>query len=111
MSTFQHGHALLVGVGADLANTVDDAKGLAQILSDHERCAYPANNVIALTGPGATREDVLNAFDGLAARSDANATVIVLFSGHGYQVTSTMGTRYYLMPYGYDLEDAVQDGH
>jgi hypothetical protein len=35
MSTqFGHGFALLIGVGADLPNTVDDALGLADILKD-----------------------------------------------------------------------------
>jgi len=104
MSIFQNGHALLVGVGADLPNTEDDAKGLAQILADPERCAYPAANVVALMGTDATRDGVLAALDGLAARADANATVIVFFSGHGYQMSSSIGELYFLMPYGYDLK-------
>jgi hypothetical protein len=108
MSTFESGHALLVGVGADLPNTEDDAKGLAQILSDQERCAYPAKNVVALTGEDATRSGVLGALDGLAARADANATVVLFFSGHGYQVSSSMGEKYFLMPYGYDVNALVK---
>ncbi len=31
-ASFAHGHAVVVGVGADLTNTVDDATGLAGIL-------------------------------------------------------------------------------
>jgi hypothetical protein len=103
MTTFKNGHALLVGVGADLPNTVDDAKGLAGILADVERCAYPPGQVVALTGAHATRDEVLGALEKLGARSDADSTVIVFFSGHGYQVASSMGEQYYLMPYGYDL--------
>ena len=103
MSTFTHGHALLVGVGADLPNTVDDAKGLAGILADPERCAYPSDHVVAVTDAAATRAGVLGALDALAAHSDANSTVVVFFSGHGYQVTSSTGEQYYLMPNGYDL--------
>jgi hypothetical protein len=103
MTIFKNGHALLVGVGADLPNTIDDAKGLAGILADGERCAYPPQQVVALTGADATRDAVLGALDALAVRSDASSTVVVFFSGHGYQVTSSMGEQYYLMPYGYDL--------
>lgn len=33
-SSFQSGHALLIGAGADLAFTVDDARGIADILKD-----------------------------------------------------------------------------
>lgn len=103
MTSFENGHALLVGVGGDLPNTVDDAKGLARIFADPERCAYPLDQVVALTGPEATRDGVLGALDALAGRSDANATVIIFYSGHGYRVRSSMGAGYYLMPYGYDL--------
>ncbi len=59
MSTFTQGHALLVGVGADLANTIDDAVELNAILTDEERCAYPKEQVQLLTGEQATRADVL----------------------------------------------------
>ncbi len=33
----------------------------------------------------------------------SQSTVLVYFSGHGYQVTTTAGPAYYLMPYGYDV--------
>ena len=41
MATFERGYALVVGVGADLPSTVDDARGLADILKDPARSAYP----------------------------------------------------------------------
>jgi CHASE2 domain-containing sensor protein len=34
-------YACVIGVGADLPNTVQDAQGIADILGDPERCAYP----------------------------------------------------------------------
>ena len=37
---FSKGHALIVGVGADLPNTVNDAIGLAEILTDPDRCKH-----------------------------------------------------------------------
>ncbi|MDX6404593.1 MAG: hypothetical protein QOH70_2048 [Blastocatellia bacterium] len=97
------GHALVVGVGQDLPNTINDAKGIHEILTDESRCAYPAAQVQLCTGSQATRKQIL---DGLARLSklDADASVIVYFSGHGYQVNDGDGAEdgYYLMPYGYD---------
>lgn len=113
MESFSNGHALLIGVGADLPNTVDDALGLADILADPSRCAYPPAQVVALTSATATRNAVLSALDDLAKRSSSDATVVVFFSGHGYRVSSSTGQHYFLMPYGYDVdalyETAISD--
>ena len=105
MSAFEEGYALIIGVGADLPNTVDDAKGIADILKDEERCAYPAEHVQLLTGPEAARENVLAGLDTLAGATDEASTVLVYFSGHGYRVKTSIGSRYFLMPHGYDTAD------
>ncbi len=99
---FSQGHACIVGVGGDLPNTVDDAVGLANILKDGERCAYPPEQVHLLTKEQANREGILAALDQLAQTTTPDSTVIVYFSGHGYQVNSPIGEVYYLMPFGYD---------
>ncbi|MBH8578287.1 caspase family protein [Nostocaceae cyanobacterium CENA369] len=99
---FSQGHACIVGVGGDLPNTVDDAVGLANILKDAERCAYPPEHVHLLTKQKANREGILVALDQLAQSTTPDSTVIVYFSGHGYQVNSPIGEAYYLMPFGYD---------
>lgn len=99
---FIQGHACVIGVGGDLPNTVDDAIALANILKDPERCAYPPEQVRTLTQAEAKREDILAALDQLARSTTSNSTVIIYFSGHGYQVNSPMGEAYYLMPFGYD---------
>jgi hypothetical protein len=99
---FTQGHACIIGVGGDLPNTVDDAIGFAQILQDPERCAYPVEQVSLLTKEEAKRANILAALDRLAQSTTPDATVIVYFSGHGYQVSSSMGTAYYLMAFGYD---------
>jgi uncharacterized caspase-like protein len=39
----------------------------------------------------------------LLRQAPADATVVIYFSGHGYQVHSARGIHYYLMPAGYDL--------
>ena len=109
MSTsFNQGHALVIGVGADLPNTVDDAKGLAEILRAPDRCAYPDKQVQVLTGEGATRKQVLDALGRLAQQAAADSTVVVYFSGHGYRVESAIGDAYFLMPFAYDINKLRQ---
>ena len=105
---FNNGYALIVGVGADLPNTVDDAVGLADILKDPDRCAYPKEQVHLLTAEGADRHHILAALESLSKSTDDQSTVVVYFSGHGHLVTSTMGQAYYLMPYGYNLDNLFQ---
>ncbi|MEO0377672.1 MAG: caspase family protein [Cyanobacteria bacterium P01_A01_bin.17] len=105
---FTQGHACIVGVGADLPNTVKDAQGIANILQDPERCAYEPDQVQLLTAEQAARDSILAALDKLATTTDADATVLVYFSGHGYQVASPMGEAYYLMPHGYDQKKLYQ---
>jgi hypothetical protein len=107
-ASFDQGHALVVGVGADLPNTVDDAVGVADILRDTARCAYPPDHVHLLTGESASREHILAVLDALSESTDPGSAVLVYFSGHGYQVASPTGQFYYLMPYGYDLNRLFQ---
>jgi hypothetical protein len=97
---FVQGYAVVVGVGADLPVTVDDATSVADQLRDPSRCAYPADQVRLLTGEHAHREAVLSALDWLASAAGSDATVLVYFSGHGLETPD-----YYLMPHGYDLAD------
>ena len=103
MAIFDQGFALVVGVGADLPNTVDDAQGLADTLKDPARCAYPSDQVYLLAGEGATRATILSVLDALSRSANGQSTVIVYYSGHGYRITSPIGESCYLMPYGYDL--------
>lgn len=108
-SLFTSGHALLIGIGGvDIPNTVDDAKGLANILTDSDRCAYPPGHVRLLTSQAADRNGVLKALDKLAQTSDENSTIIIYFSGHGYRATSSIGEAYFLIPYGYDINRLKQ---
>ncbi len=108
MESTTDNRALLVGVGADLPDTVTDAEALAGILTDPSRCRYPAANVAVLTEGNATRDRVLAALDALAAAAVADATVLIYYSGHGYRVTSSVGESYYLMTHGYDLARLYQ---
>lgn len=105
MSQFTQGHALLVGVGADLPVTVNDATGVADILKDPERCAYPQAQVTLLTEAEATRQAILDALDRLAMLTTPESTVVFYFSGHGYEITTITGKAYFLIPNGYDVNN------
>ncbi|MEC4881983.1 MAG: caspase family protein [Scytonema sp. PMC 1070.18] len=102
-TTFAQGYACIIGVGADLPNTEKDAIGLADILKDPARCAYPPEQVHLLTGETANRANILSCLDNLAGSTNAQSTIIVYFSGHGYRINGSTGELYYLMPYGYNL--------
>jgi uncharacterized caspase-like protein len=101
---FEQGHACVIGVGGDLPSTVDDAKGFAKILKDPERCAYPESQVQVLTGEQANRANIINALEALASTTNTESTVLVYFSGHGYQLSGAIKS-YFLMPHGYDSKD------
>ena len=88
-SNYANGHALVIGVGADLPNTVDDAIGIADILKDSERCAYLPANVTLLTDANATRKGILSSLETLSETTDSESTVIIYFSGHGIRQPQT----------------------
>lgn len=103
--SFTHGYALLVGVGADLPETVKDATAIRDLLINPKRAAFPQDNVTLLSEQSATRQNILDGFDRLAARvsADAEATALVYYSGHGGQFERAHEpTQYFLCPYGYD---------
>ncbi|MDM8520267.1 caspase family protein [Anaerolineales bacterium HSG6] len=102
---FTHGYAVIIGVGADLPITIDDAQAVANFLHDPARCAYPAEQVQLLTGETARRDHILTALDRLAeqVQADPEATAVVYFSGHGLETPN-----YYLMPFGYDQADLAK---
>ncbi len=106
MPGFNQGHALLVGVGADLPVTVKDATVIAKLLRDPARCAFPSTQVRLLTEKDAVRAQVISALDALAGFAGHDSTVIIYFSGHGYRVQSPGQTEsFYLLTYGYDVNN------
>ncbi|MEM9008222.1 MAG: caspase family protein [Cyanobacteria bacterium P01_F01_bin.86] len=100
------GHACIIGVGdpKDLPYTANDAEGLAHILTSEERCAYNPNNVRTLVRVKATKQEILTTLEGLAAQTNLESTVIIYFSGHGYEVKTENRKNYYLMPFGYSMK-------
>ncbi len=72
LQNFSHGHALVVGVGADLPVTIADAQGIAKLLCDSARCAYPSDQVQLLTGEHARRHDILATLAQLGEQTQAD---------------------------------------
>ena len=99
----ENAHAVLVGVGGDLANTVDDAQALHDILVDPERCGYLPANVRLLTGSAATAPAIVAALDAVAQVANEQSSVIVYFSGHGLRSGLEDNAKYFLLASGYDL--------
>lgn len=106
---FQNGHALIIGVGGDLKETVADARGIQQILTNPERVGYPAGQVMLLTESQATRHGMLSALDKLATRmqqaGNGDATVLIYYSGHGGYDKQQPGAPFYFLTNGYQTDD------
>src|SRR5215472_17175746 len=100
---FNAGHALLIGVNeGDMTAPGRDAEGLADVLRDETRCAYPNNQVHLLAPAQATRSGMLDALEKLAKLTTTESSVIFYFSGHGYRVNAGINYVYYLSGTGYD---------
>jgi Caspase domain len=96
--TFNNGFALIIGIGADLPITIQDATALYNLLINPDRAAYPPNQTTLLTETNATREKILIALDHLSDQTsqNPNATVIIYYSGHGAHTPNT--NNYFLIP-------------
>lgn len=66
--TFNHGHALIIGVDSykyaprlDVSVASRDAEAVAGILSDPRYCGYPVDQTRVISKADATRDNILNA--------------------------------------------------
>ncbi len=105
---FDSGYALLIGVNENavtrwsLPEVVKDIDALRSIFIHPERCAYPVDHLIVLTGKQATRDNILDGLarlrDKVAADKSANATAVIYYSGHGWRDAEQAPPDYYLIP-------------
>lgn len=112
-SLFNHGYALLIGVGAtaspkwSLPVTVKDVQALQSVLTNPELCAYPndQNHLRLLHDAEATHQNILAGLAWLKeqAAADSEATVIVYYSGHGAFDLAT--NQYYLLQHDFQPND------
>lgn len=106
-SLFDHGYALLIGVGEStypkwsLPVTVKDIQALCTVLTDPALCGYPDDDahIRLLHDAGATKQAIFDGLAWLAARAaaDPEATAIVYYSGHGWVADGS--DAYYLLPH------------
>jgi hypothetical protein len=110
---FKHGYAVLIGAGvhrdpkvSPLPVTSRDAYAIWDQLRDEKRCGYLEEHVHLLTGPAATWQSIMNLLDWLAvqAEQDPDATVLLYFSGHGWEYMENGRARYCLIPYDFDKD-------
>jgi hypothetical protein len=97
-------YALVVGIAeyrhvARLPAAVrHDAQAVRDLLADPQHCGYPPGHVALLLDETATRDAILTALSGLAARTSAGSSLFVYISGHGAQVTSGARAGEYILP-------------
>ncbi len=104
---FRHGYALIIGVDQNsvpawaLPAVARDVEALRDVLIHPQRCAYAEAHVRLISGPEATRENILAGFDWLQARlaQDPAATAVIYYSGHGWRDEQTQPPQYYFIPY------------
>lgn len=112
---FNHGYALLIGVGAtasprwSLPVTVKDIQVLRSVLTNPELCAYPndQNHLRLLHDDQATGQSILAGLEWLKvqAAADSEATVVVYYSGHGTFDLAT--SQYYLLQHDFKPSDVA----
>jgi hypothetical protein len=110
-NTFEHGYALLIGVGSNkspdwsLPVTIADAQAIYNVLVAPDLCAYDPAQVRLLADEDASRQDILDGLNWLASVTahDEDATAFFYFSGHGWADKQT--GRYYLIPWDLDGSD------
>ena len=89
MGRFVNAHALIIGV-ADYTYAsplphivIKDARDMAAILTDPERCGYNPSNVQLLLEEDATAANIRTALAELAGRVAEDEPFLLYFSGHG----------------------------
>ena len=104
MPNLSNAHALVVGIAnynhiSKLPPTVlKDARDVCDLLIDPNVCAYPRENVQLLLDDEATQAGFREQLGALAARSDADSTVLIYLSSHGTRIESGPCQGEYLLP-------------
>lgn len=104
MTTLPNTHALLIGI-ADYQRVTrlpqqvrNDVQDIHAVLVDSHLCAYPPENVTLLLDGQATQAAIRQAFADLAAKTNADSTVLLYISSHGAQIATGAWADEYLLP-------------
>ncbi len=104
MPTLPNAHALIVGIANYQhlnrlpATVLADAQAVRDALVDETLCAYPPENVTLLLDGAASQAGLRQALAGLAAKTDADATVFLYVSSHGGRLEAGPHAGEYLLP-------------
>ena len=107
-SRFERGRALLVGVAGYAhapplpESVLNDARDLAALLQSPARGGYLDKNVDLILDQHATADRFRAGLRRLAEEAHLADTVIVFFSGHGFQQIESDPSEAYLLPFDYD---------
>jgi len=96
MGKLKNAYALLIGVGDENIDTLNDATDIYNLLVDEALAGYDPENVILVSGIKSTRQDILEAFDKLQKITNEDSSIFIYYSGHG---GFGLG-KYYIVPYG-----------
>jgi|SRR6185369_2297702 len=101
---FPSGHALVIAVAAypqvaPLPKVViDDARGVAAVLTSPEHCGYDPQKLALLLDANATLDALRRELHALANRAKADDTVVIFFSGHGARIGDAANPESALVP-------------
>jgi Caspase domain len=97
---FPNGYALIIGVGGNLPDSINDANVLHSILIDTQKAGYPTAQVQLITQKSATKQGIITALEQLQSQveNNPNATVVIYFAGHGDVEHDKEGSSFYLLP-------------
>jgi hypothetical protein len=104
MPNLLHAHALVVGIAAYRqvrplpAVVTNDARAVAELLTDERYCGYLPENVRFLRDEEATRDGLRQSLADLANRTSAESSVFVYFNGHGGRIDTGPQAGQYLIP-------------
>ena len=110
MESFNNSFALIIGIEDPELPSTQDATDIYNVLTNKKFAGYPKKNSILLTKKKATREGILNAFDDLIKKTDADSKVFLYYSGHGAIDERKFPASYYLQAEGWDINNPEKTG-
>ncbi len=108
---YNHSYALVVGIDSypsvpKLRYATNDARSFTSLLES--QFGFDAKNVTTLLDSGATRKNIMLAFDRLRRNAQKDDRVLVFFAGHGETIQMPDGRQKgYILPYDVDTQDLI----
>lgn len=110
MESFNNSFALIIGIEDPELPSTNDATDIFNVLTDKKFAGYPKKNTKLLTKENATREGILDAFNDLIKKTNADSKVFLYYSGHGAIDERKFPASYYLQAEGWDINNPEKTG-